>query len=179
MVDEGVIEKVLNSLGKKLAMDYYGLDLHFTVLGVEVEHEDFYTIRVTTDKPIPTIFGVSMEPNMKYGRFASIQDLMFNLEYLLRYIGINHANIKLIQESWPPTWVSGTSDDAPLKHPTNYIELPSVGAMLEVDTGYTYPKYQSGKIDSREGYHLAHIDNDEWWESLSPEDIQVLDNIYS
>jgi hypothetical protein len=66
MVPESQIEKLLNSLGKELAMNYYGLDLHFTVLGVEVQNKDFYTIKITTDKPIPTIFGVSMEPDMKY-----------------------------------------------------------------------------------------------------------------
>ena len=89
MVSEQVIEKLLNSLGRELAMNYYGLDLRFTVLGVEVEHEDFYTITITTDKPLPTIFNVKMEPNMVYGRFPSNQDLIGNLEYLLRYLGIN------------------------------------------------------------------------------------------
>ena len=178
MVSEQVIEKLLNSLGRELAMNYYGLDLRFTVLGVEVEHEDFYTITITTDKPLPTIFNVRMEPNMVYGRFASIQDLIGNLEYLLRYLGINQSNIILRQDSWPPSWKDGTDNDAPLKNPMNYIDLDSVGSMLEVDTGYTYPKFDNGTIDSREGYHLANIEDDEWWESLSSEDIQTLENTY-
>ena len=178
-IPESAIEKLLNTLGKELAMNYYGLDVHFTVLGVEVKNENYYEIRVTTDKPLPTIFDVKIEPNMVYGRFASIQDLMGNLQYLLKYVGINHAHIILVQESWPPTWISGTKNDDPLKNPNNFVELPSVGAMLEIDTGYTYPMFQNGTIDAEESFHLASIDEEEWWNSLSPEDIQTLENIYS
>lgn len=181
MVNEEVIEKVLNSLGKKLAMDYYGLDLHFTVLDVKVEQDThFYTIKITTDKPLPTIFDVKIEPNMVYGRFAAIGDLIGNLQHLLRYVGINKSRIELIQEKWPPTWLGGTEDNDPIKNPDNFVKLPSVGAMLEIDTGYVYPMFEEGYgINSDEGIHLSHLDNDEWWGNLSPEDIQVLDNIYS
>jgi hypothetical protein len=177
MVSEKAIEDLLNSLGKQLAMDYYGLDLNFTVVEVG-EKYGFTNVLVKTDKQIPMTFDVKIEPNMNAGRFARIGDLMGNLAYLMKYLGIKNANVEIPQEQTPERYQTVVTRDDFIKHPQDYVELESVGHVLEKDTGYIYPLYQNGKIEPMDSTHLSEIYEDDWWDSLSPEDIHTLENIY-
>ena len=181
MVTEKVIEKLFNSLGREMAMRYYGLDLHFTVLSAKpvASWDNDYEIEVKTDKPLPLIFDVKTEPNFTYGKYASISDLLGNLSALLKYTGIKNGYIKLPEQTYPNSWENGTHEDAFIKHPQEFIELESVGSVLEIETGYTYPLFQDGYIDTDDGWSLAEIDNEDWWDQLSEEDKQKLDNIYN
>ena len=182
MVTEKVIEKLFNSLGREMAMRYYGLDLHFTVLSAEPvdSWNSDYEIEIKTDKPLPMIFDVKTEPNFTYGKYASIPDLLGNLSALLKYTGIKNGHIKLPEQTYPHSWTHGTHEDAFIKHPQEFIELKSVGSVLEIETGYTYPLYNDKYIDTESGgWSLANIDNEDWWDQLSEEDKQKLDNIYN
>ena len=178
-IPEKSIEKLFNTLGREMAMRYYGLDLHFTVLKAEPVSATEYDIEIKTDKPLPLIFDVKIEPNFTYGKYASIPDLLGNLSALLKYVGIKHGYIKLPEQTYPQSWVNGTDEKAYIENPQEFIELESVGSVLEIETGYTYPLFQNGYIDTDDGWSLAEIDNEDWWDQLSEEDKQKLDNIYN
>jgi hypothetical protein len=178
-IPEKSIEKLFNSLGREMAMRYYDLDLHFTVLKVEPINASEYNIQVKTDKPLPLIFDVKTEPNFTYGKYASIPDLLGNLSALLKYVGIKHGYIELPEQTYPQSWVNGTDEKAYIENPQEFIELESVGSVLEIETGYTYPLFHNGYIDTGDGWSLANIDNEDWWDQLSEEDKQKLDNIYN
>lgn len=178
-IPEKSIEKLFNSLGREMAMRYYGLDLHFTVLKVEPVSATEYDIEIKTDKPLPLIFDVKIEPNFTYGKYASIPDLLGNLSALLKYVGIKYGHITLPEQTYPHTWTHGTNERAFIEHPEEFIKLDSVGSVLEVETGYTYPLFTDGYLDTDNGWSLANIDNEDWWDHLSEEDKQKLDNIYN
>ena len=177
MVSEKAIEDLLNTLGKKLAMDYYGLDLNFTVVEVG-EKYGFPRIVVKTDKQIPMTFEVKIEPGMNAGRFARIGDLMGNLSHIMKYIGLKGVDLVIPEEQTPERYQTVVTPDDFIKHPQDYVELESVGHVLEKDTGYVYPLYQNGKIEPMDSIHLSEIYEDDWWDSLSTEDIYTLENIY-
>ena len=176
MVSEKAIEDLLNTLGKQLAMDYYGLDLNFTV--VEVSEKYGTNIVVKTDKQIPMTFEVKIEPNMNASRFARINDLMGNLSHIMKYIGLDNAHVEIPREQTPERYQTAVTRDDYIKHPQDYVKLGSVGHVLEKDTGYVYPLYKNGKIEVADSEHLSNIFEDYWWDSLSPEDIHTLENIY-
>ena len=56
-------------------------------------------------------------------------------------------------------------------------ELESVGCALDTKTGMTYPMYADGTHDEEMGCHIEDIENDEWFESLSDEDIEILKSL--
>ena len=179
MVSEKAIEDLLNSLGSQLAKDYYGLDINFSVVELKEKYGQLYVV-VKPDRHIPMTFDVKIEPNMNAGRFARISDLTGNLEYLMKYIGVNDVYIQIKPEHVPERFKTMVSNDDYIKHPQSYVKLESVGHVLEIDTGYVYPLYQNNKIDVDVDFtHLSEIYEDDWWDSLSPEDIHTLENIYS
>ena len=56
-------------------------------------------------------------------------------------------------------------------------ELESVGSCVDTKTGMTYPMYADGTHDEEMGCHIEDIENDEWFESLSDEDIEILKSL--
>lgn len=178
-IPEKSIEKLFNTLGREMAMRYYGLDLHFTVLKAEPISASEYDIQIKTDKPLPLIFDVKTEPNFIYGKYAAIGNLLGNLSALLKYVGIKYANIKLPEQTYPTSWTYEPNTRAFIEHPQEFIELEGVGSVLEIETGFVYPLFQNGNIESDMGLSLADIDDEEWWEHLTEEDKQKLDNIYN
>ena len=175
MVDEGAIEKVLNSLGKKLAMDYYGLDLHFTVLGFEDG-----VVKVKTDKPIPQIFDVKIEPNFTYGKYGTINDLNGNLEHLLKYVGLNNVHIHYPEQQYVDHFINTSmTTDYIRANPHEFIKLDSVGSIVNIKSGYVYPILTDLSMSHTYGVSLADIESEDFWDALSETDKQKLNDIYS
>lgn len=73
-------EKLLNSMGKMMGLKYYGYDGEYTIKNINVYDDGFVELEVTTDKPVPDIMDVKIEPEFKYGKYASASDLIGNLE---------------------------------------------------------------------------------------------------
>jgi len=181
MATKIAIEKLLNTLGKQMAMEYYGLDLNFSVIDIEDG-----VIKVKTDKPIPQIFDVKIEPDFTYGKYATIKDLNGNLEHLLKYVGMNHAEIHHPEHPINDMWghvldIRLAANETYINNPEKFVELESVGSALEKETGYVYPMttLMFKGIDISMGVSLADIEDDNWWEALSVEDKQKLNDIYS
>lgn len=194
---KSAIEKLLNSMGKKLAKDYYGLDLNFKVENIEGHNvmdggkkQYTYNVDVNTDKTIPSVLDVVIHPDFSYGKYSTYSDLQANLNYLSRYLGYTfYVNLLNkddyfemgVQDGVLPPYVLNPnaeriSDKFNFKE---YYPFDDNGSVLHKKSGYVYPLFINNNIDIDEGYHIAYIENDEWWDALSSEDKGVLNALYS
>ena len=64
----------------------------------------------------------------------------------------------------------------------NLVELESVGCVID-ENGVTYPQYPDnedgtfGGYDEDGGFHVNDIENEEWFDALSQEDIDSIEDI--
>ena len=199
------LEKLFNTVGRNLAMNYYGFDSEYEVLSVidektgeEVTDSDLggtenYTATVKSKEPLPEIFDVKIEPLFRYGKYAQPMDLQFNLENLTKYISPNQIAVQLVGPEWSPgentyrtlqsfedKWGRSLDRDANdfQASPNSWIEL-SNGSVVDKITGDSFPLMSNGLIDKTEVWNIARVDDDEWWDSLSDEDKRNLTNNFS
>ncbi len=68
------VEKLMNTLGKKIAKEFYGLDLNFKVVSKEVD-SPYYSppvmFMVQTDKRLPNVLTVQ-NAEWGYGKYSII-----------------------------------------------------------------------------------------------------------
>ena len=58
----------------------------------------------------------------------------------------------------------------------NLIELNSVGCVID-ENGVTYPMYPDGGYDEDGACHIDDIENEEFFDALSTEDIDTIEDI--
>tara|TARA_R100000008_G_C3461749_1_gene104558 strand:- start:59 stop:325 length:267 start_codon:yes stop_codon:yes gene_type:complete len=60
----------------------------------------------------------------------------------------------------------------------NLVELKSVGCAID-ENGVTYPMLESGfpSFDEDGACHVYDIENEEWFDTLSTEDIDIIEDI--
>ena len=58
----------------------------------------------------------------------------------------------------------------------NLVELKSVGCVID-ENGVTYPMLVDGGHDIFAGVHVNDIENEEWFDALSQEDIDTIEDI--
>ena len=199
------LEKLLNTVGRNLAMNYYGFDSEYEVVsiidektGEEVTDFNFgdtenYTATVRSKKMLPEIFDVKIEPLFRYGKYAQPMDLQFNLENLTKYISPNQIAIQLVGPEWKPgentfrtlqsfedKWGRSLERDANdfKANPDAWIEL-SNGSVVDKLTGDSFPLMFNGLIDKTEVWNIARVDDDEWWGSLTDLDKERLTDNFS
>lgn len=198
------LEKLFNTVGRNLAMNYYGFDSEYEVVsiidektGEEVTDSDLgntenYTATVKSKEPLPEIFDVKIEPLFRYGKYAQPMDLQFNLENLTKYISPNQIAVQLVGPEWKSfkdidtlqsfedKWGRSLDRDANdfQASPNSWIEL-SNGSVVDKLTGDSFPLMSNGLIDKTEVWNIARVDDDEWWDSLSDEDKRNLTNNFS
>jgi len=187
------LEKLLNTVGRNLAMNYYGFDSEYEVVsiidektGEEVTDFNFgdtenYTAIVRAKEILPEIFDVKIEPLFRYGKYAQPMDLQFNLENLTKYISPNQIAIQLVGPEWKPgentfrtlqsfedKWGRSLDRDANdfKANPDAWIELNN-GSVVDKLTGDSFPLMFNGLIDKTEMWNIARVDDDEWWCSLT------------
>ena len=56
----------------------------------------------------------------------------------------------------------------------NMVELESVGCVLDTKTKVTFPIYNDGTYDDNCPCHLDDIENDEWYDTLSIDDMEIV-----
>lgn len=199
------LEKLLNTVGRNLAMNYYGFDSEYEVVsiidektGEEVTDFNFgdtenYTAIVRAKEILPEIFDVKIEPLFRYGKYAQPMDLQFNLENLTKYISPNQIAVQLVG----PEWKSGENTFRTLQsfedkwgrsldrdandfkaNPDAWIEL-SNGSVVDKLTGDSFPLMFNGLIDKTEVWNIARVDDDEWWGSLTDLDKERLTDNFS
>lgn len=176
-------EKLLNSIGRNMAIKYYGYDATYKITDITFYDDGAIEMYVAPDKPIEEILDVKIEPNMVWGKYADITDLILNLQYFFKYITTSDVFINI-----PSEYI--ITDEIPVKtthfkdNPEEFIELESVGSVVHKKTGQVFPIIKhiqvNGKmIDTYQHQSLARIDNDDWWNSLSEEDIKKILNQFS
>jgi len=199
------LEKLLNTVGRNLAMKYYGFDSEYEVVsiidektGEEVTDFNFgdtenYTATVRAKEMLPEIFDVKIEPLFRYGKYAQPMDLQFNLENLTKYISPNQIAIQLVGPEWKPgentyrtlqsfedKWGRSLDRDANdfKANPDAWIELNN-GSVVDKLTGDSFPLMFNGLIDKTEVWNIARVDDDEWWGSLTDLDKERLADNFS
>jgi hypothetical protein len=199
------LEKLLNTVGRNLAMNYYGFDSEYEVVsiidektGEEVTDFNFgdtenYTAIVRAKEILPEIFDVKIEPLFRYGKYAQPMDLQFNLENLTKYISPNQIAIQLVGPEWKPgentfrtlqsfedKWGRSLDRDANdfKANPDAWIELNN-GSVVDKLTGDSFPLMFNGLIDKTEVWNIARVDDDEWWGSLTDLDKERLTDNFS
>lgn len=174
------VEKVLNSLGKKLAKQLYGLDLNFKVTGVLEDSPNYlpkYMILTSTDKKIPYVLKVRNH-EWGYGRYSTIEGLQQNLQRLLKYVGSQDLGLLLNSEQ-PRVWDLDELDEGDyINHPDKFTTLVDDTYVLDNETGWIYTLYNDNLIDVYNGNHITDIDVQEWWDDLTKEDKMKLDRLY-
>ena len=55
----------------------------------------------------------------------------------------------------------------------NLVELESVGCVID-ENGLTYPQYPDNEDG---GFHVNDIENEEWFDALSQEDIDTIEDV--
>jgi len=199
------LEKLLNTVGRNLAMNYYGFDSEYEVVsiidektGEEVTDFNFgdtenYTAIVRAKEILHEIFDVKIEPLFRYGKYAQPMDLQFNLENLTKYISPNQIAIQLVGPEWKPgentfrtlqsfedKWGRSLDRDANdfKANPDAWIELNN-GSVVDKLTGDSFPLMFNGLIDKTEVWNIARVDDDEWWGSLTDLDKERLTDNFS
>lgn len=158
------IEKILNTLGSKIIKDRYGLNLQFEVDKVNEHHfksrgTTDYVIRVNAigDKVPFLIKDLSYDDTMwDAGRYDVPSHLEEILTSAANYIDLNYS-------------VVFNNVKNPYKHKCKeYITLKSVGTKICKESGMTDDSYFGGLPDIV----------DEWWDSLSDEDKEILKSLF-
>ena len=103
------LEKLFNSLGRNMAMKYYGFDSKYEVVKIinvktgdevtDFEGDIDYEVIVKSKDDLPEIFDVKIEPLWRYGKFAQPMDLQFNLEHITKYISPSII-VSLVTPEW-------------------------------------------------------------------------------
>ena len=174
------VEKVLNSLGKKLAKQLYGLDLNFKVTGVLEDSPNYlpkYMILTSTDKKIPNVLKVRNH-DWGNGRYSTISGLQQNLQHLFKYVGLQDLGLILNPEQLRIYQFPPLNEQDYLNNPDKFTPLVDKTYVLDNKTGWTYPLYQNDEIDVDNDYHISDIESDDWWADLTKEDKMKLDRLY-
>ena len=57
------------------------------------------------------------------------------------------------------------------------VVLSSVGCVIDKSTGVTFPIHTDDTIDWDGGTHIHDIENEEWFESLSEKDLDIVGEV--
>ena len=57
------------------------------------------------------------------------------------------------------------------------VVLSSVGCVIDKSTGITFPIHSDDTIDWDGGTHVYDIENEEWFESLSEKDLDIVGEV--
>lgn len=177
--EKEVIEKLFNSLGKKVIKQFYDLDLNFEVIG-SLENSPLYypekMIIVKSDKPIPNVLKV---PNhsFEWGKFATKDDLRYNLEHLFKYLNKDWGVI-LNPDEPDRRLITFSEEEGNIENTQRFLSLLDGSYALDKISGYVYAVFNNGTLDVDSAYHLSEIDSEEFWDELTPQEIKELDSLY-
>jgi hypothetical protein len=177
------VEKLMNTLGKKIAKELYGLDVNFKVVGKE-EDSPYYSppvmFMVQTDKELPNVLTVQ-DAEWGYGKYDEILDLQRNLNKLLKYIGYNwkDVGIKIQAPQGNIHQLPFPKEDDYINHPERFTPLIDKTYVLDNNTGWVYYLNWDDTIDTENAYHLSEIETEEFWENLTIEERRILEKLYN
>ena len=175
------VEKLMNTLGKKIAKEFYGLDLNFKVVSKEVD-SPYYSppvmFMVQTEEELPNVLTVQ-NAEWGYGKYSTILDLQHNLNRLLKYIGIKEAGVGIKTPQGTINELPVPKEDDYINHPERFTPLIDETYVLDNNTGWVYYLNWDDTIDTENAYHLSAIETEEFWENLTIEEKRILEKLYN
>jgi hypothetical protein len=175
------VEKLMNTLGKKIAKEFYGLDLNFKVVSKEVD-SPYYSppvmFMVQTEEELPNVLTVQ-NAEWGYGKYSTILDLQHNLNRLLKYIGITEAGVGIKTPQGTINELPVPKEDDYINHPERFTPLIDETYVLDNNTGWVYYLNWDDTIDTENAYHLSAIETEEFWENLTIEEKRILEKLYN
>jgi hypothetical protein len=184
---KNAIERLFNVLGKKIAKDYYNLDLNFKVVGELKKSPDYLPdlmIQIQTDKKLPTVLRDYTRDGWDQSRYDHFELLQIRLGKLLKYLGFkaNDAGLILNPNQWRINDLPYPDEDDYIDHPERFTSLVGETYVLENNTGWVYYLGTDKKIDQLEAYHITEIEGtsgDDWfWNNLTDQDKRNLERLY-
>jgi hypothetical protein len=174
------IEKVLNTLGKRLAKNFYDLDLNFTVTGTLEDSPDYspkLMVSVETDKKVPNVLRRKNQ-GWNSGRYSTLEDLQYNLGNLFKYIGTQDIGLILNPEQLRVYQFPPLDKQDYVNNPNKFTPLVDETYLLDNETGWFYILYKNDVIDVDNDFHISDVDSEKWWSELKKEDKMNLDRLY-
>lgn len=197
-----LLKRIVSDIKKTLS-DRYGLNLNIEfdtaayTPGSSVVDPDKFVIKIKSEIPLtvrdynhsgwdderydfgPRVVNKTIKESLGFFGFELWEDYsLFSLVYP-RDINISPYNNYTIQDD-ETRWVkySTTKDGEPRPNPF-FIVLDELDFIISKKSGLTYMVLALGRIDFTDtGNHLSHIENIEWWDSLSPEDKDEIESVF-
>ena len=181
---KNAIERLFNVLGKKIAKDRYNLDLNFEVVG-ELKESPYYSpvlmILIETNKKLPPVFRNKQVDEWSTFRYDNLGTFQYQLGKLLKYLGLGDAGLIINPSQNQRPYEEETLDkDAYIKFPERFLPLIDETFVLEKSTGYVHYLLDdnSMNIDEDNYYHLSDIDDEWFWNNLTPQDKRNIEELY-
>ena len=179
---KNAIERLLNTLGKKMVKDRYNLDLNFEV--VDITGKDSYYkpnvwIYVQTDKALPPAFRNKQVDDWSTYRYDNLNTFRYNLGKLLKYLGMNDAGLVINPQQLKSEDEETLDENEYINFPEKFLPLRGETFVLDKTTGYVHFLVPDTNIlDEDNYYHLSDIDDDWFWSGLTPQDKRNIEELY-
>ena len=179
------VDKLMNSLGKRMSKEIYNLDLNFEMVGLMKGSADFIpnTIVLKSKEVIPNIIRVN---GGEWGenRFVTIDELQYDLKHFLRYIGVPKMGILLNPEQVRYYQTPELKRTDYIDHPERFIPIMNTQVtetkfedtyVMEKTTGNCYRLKANKIIDTRSSFNIAE---DYIADDLTEKDKINIDRLY-
>ena len=191
-----LIKRILSDVKKTLS-DRYGLDLEIEVGEKPKVDPDKFLVKIKSEIPLtvrdynhsgwdderyafgPRVVYKTIVELLEFFGFVLWEDYSLLSLVYPRDINISPYNNYTIEKD-RTLWVkySTTEDGEPRPNPF-FIVLDELDFIISKKSGLTYMVWALGKVDfDNTGNHLSHIENIEWWDSLSSEDKDVIESVF-
>lgn len=179
------VDKLMNSLGKRMAKEIYNLDLNFEMVALIKKSPNYLNdyILLNSEEDIPNIIRVK-GGEWGEGRFATIIELQQHLTHFLRYIGVPKMGILLNPEQLRYYQTPSLNETDYVDHPERFIpimntqqtETKSVDTyVMEKTTGNCYALKDNKFIDRNSSFNIAE---DYIADDLTEKDKINIDRLY-
>jgi hypothetical protein len=180
---KNAIERLFNVLGKKIAKDYYNLDLNFKVVGELKKSPDYLPdlmIQIQTDKKLPTVLRDYTTDEWNQYRYDHFESLQIRLGKLLKYLGFKANDAGLIlNPNQTRVYDFRFHDEMDyIDYPERFLPLINQEMVLHKESGWVSYLKGDGLIDVDNQYHITDIDDIWWWDNLTDQDKRNLERLY-
>lgn len=179
---KNAVEKLLNTLGNRLIKKRYGLDLDFKV--IDITGEDSYykpdmMIYVETDKELPPALRNIQVDEWSTFRYDNLSTFRHQLEKLLKYLSLSDASLSINPQNKEYEEIEALDEDEYINFPEKFLPLIDETFVLDKSTGFVHFLVPgSNKLDEDNYYHLSDIDDEWFWNTITPQDKRNIEELY-
>ena len=173
-------QKILDTIGKSLMKDKYGIDLNFKIDKIDENANYNANVKISADKPIPNTYVNKEHNRVDARKFQSAYGLSYELKNLTKYIPKFKDSISVVLDTdynWK-TLPYGSFNIS--EHEDDLYLIDSVGLVLHIPSGDTFPVDNDNRVDMDEDpFHLTEITNDDVWDTMTDKEKQDIVNFYT